>query len=87
MQHSTLALVINADKTPLRFLATSVILSDFFMTGTHVLGHGKYLYCVVPPEPLQLPNLCPGPSTEEAAGAAWTVQCWGLLSSAYSLCM
>jgi hypothetical protein len=42
------------------------------MTGTHVLGHGKYLCCVCPLEPLQLPKLPKlwrGPSTAESAGA------------------
>jgi hypothetical protein len=57
------------------------------MTGTCVLGQGKFLCWVVPPGQVQLPQLLPDPSIAESAVIAGTVQCWGLLSSAHSLSM
>jgi hypothetical protein len=57
------------------------------MTGTCVLGQGKFLCWVDPPGQVQLPQLCPDPSIADSTGIAGTVQCWRLLSSEHSLSM
>jgi hypothetical protein len=79
-------IIANEEKMLPRFLSISVYLCLWFLTGTCVLGYGKYSSWVGPPGPVQLSQLCPDASIPQLAAAAGTVQCWGLLSSLFSQC-